>query len=378
MARKQREVAPDKSIASGGERSSTEGYKTSTDLPMKAAPEKPLVPHTPQRISPTGAVVTPPLAGFIDSSSSHTMLPPSVAPFVLPPIVTDNTGMTTFDTRLLLFQDQPFVLQRQAIMPSSFETITPKPHPCIPFSSSWDCLGVPGHDNTKSLRKESIISSHQRSMEDSSLDSLLQDFSLLQTAPVTPSQLSSSASAMAPPATRKGKNEPNREVKKPPPNDLSTCTSEDDIAAFLLKSLALVDRPVVTEEDEALERASLTTAERAAILSDALGIPPACNTHHLSNKKQKTDEDRKTTAFLVQLMKIEIEKIPLKKRHALVEAQMKCGVREFRDSRLEQFLRAEGMNAQVCSYRIHAGRLYLSYLLSLSAYAYCRWQHRGL
>ena len=179
-------------------------------------------------------------------------------------------------------------------------------------------------------------------IEHGSIDSLLQDFSLSQ-APcdVTETAIANSTSSSA------FKETPKSTEKKCLTGGPSEEMSEEDVAAFLLNSLALVDRPVVTEEDEALERALLTTAERAAVVSDALGLPSEHNLPHLE-KRQKTDHDRKTTAFLVGLMKTEIEKIPPKRRHALVEAQMNCGVYEFSDSRLEQFLKAEGMNAKVC------------------------------
>jgi hypothetical protein len=153
--------------------------------------------------------------------------------------------------------------------------------------------------------------------------------------------------------------------------------SEEDVAAFLLNSLALVDRPVVTEEDEALERSLLSTAERAALLSDALGISSERNIPFLC-KRQKTNYDRKTTAYLVGLMKIEIEKIPPKLRRALVKAQMNCGINEFNDSRLEQFLKAEGMNSKV-SCRVF-GMLPMNYsrnrqLLTMSiSMSFCSWQ----
>ena len=47
-------------------------------------------------------------------------------------------------------------------------------------------------------------------------------------------------------------------------------------------------------------------------------------------------------------MKCELERIPIHKKRALMEARSKCRDQEFSDGRLVKFLRCEGMNAQVC------------------------------
>ena len=124
----------------------------------------------------------------------------------------------------------------------------------------------------------------------------------------------------------------------------SSRTKEDEAAAFLLSSLAGIDRPVISDEQAEKERAALTDRERAAALSDLFG---ELNVNE-KKKRAKRDLDRKSIEFLVQQMKLEIDRIPKSKRAAMADAQKKCSADEFCDARLEQFLRCEGMNAEVC------------------------------
>ena len=128
---------------------------------------------------------------------------------------------------------------------------------------------------------------------------------------------------------------------------LSDRSIDEELSAFLLSSLAVTDRPVITEEQEALERASLTDAEKAEVLSDIFGR--MCEHDVPQRKRARIDLDRRSINFLIWQMKVELENIPQDEKQALLEAQMKCRAEEFNDSRLERFLRCEGMNAKVCS-----------------------------
>jgi hypothetical protein len=113
----------------------------------------------------------------------------------------------------------------------------------------------------------------------------------------------------------------------------------------LLSSL-FQDLPRFTEEQEEIERATMTDEEKAAALSDLFGRSCTVGIHKA--KRAKLDLGKESIDFLVQHMRVELERIPLDEKRALVEAQTKCGEDEFSDARLERFLRCEGMNAKVC------------------------------
>jgi hypothetical protein len=50
-------------------------------------------------------------------------------------------------------------------------------------------------------------------------------------------------------------------------------------------------------------------------------------------------------------MKLELERIPYKKKEILLQAATKCQSTEFSDTRLEVFLRSQGMNAKLAAER---------------------------
>jgi hypothetical protein len=125
----------------------------------------------------------------------------------------------------------------------------------------------------------------------------------------------------------------------------SSVLSEDEASDFLLFYVQASGRPRFTEEQEKIEQATMTDDEKAAALADLFGRSCAVSTH--KNKRAKLDLDRNSIEFLLQQMRLELERIPLDRKRALVEAQMKCGEEEFSDARLERFLRCEGMNAKV-------------------------------
>jgi hypothetical protein len=135
----------------------------------------------------------------------------------------------------------------------------------------------------------------------------------------------------------------------PPSDEASTTASEPSTedSTLALSALAVAaDRPRWTEEEEAIERASLTDEDKAAALCDLYGKYAAVDTYQ-KKKRPKRELDRRSIDFLIQYMRDEIERYPVYKKQALIEAQEKCRVEEFGDARLEGFLRCEGMNAKV-------------------------------
>jgi hypothetical protein len=129
-------------------------------------------------------------------------------------------------------------------------------------------------------------------------------------------------------------------------NGAPTSVSEDEASDFLLFCLQASGRPRFTEEQEKIEQATMTDEEKAAALCDLFGRSCAVSNH--KHKKARLDLDEISIEFLVQQMRLELERIPNNKKQALVEAQMKCHQDEFSNARLERFLRCEGMNVKVC------------------------------
>lgn len=122
--------------------------------------------------------------------------------------------------------------------------------------------------------------------------------------------------------------------------------SEEDDAAYALSALIIeADRPKFTEQDEILEQSTLSDEEKASALCDIFGKYNA-DDHH-KKKRFKKDLDRKSIDFLLYYMRLEIERMPVKKKEAFLEARAKCPEEDFSDARLEGFLRCDGMNASV-------------------------------
>jgi hypothetical protein len=127
------------------------------------------------------------------------------------------------------------------------------------------------------------------------------------------------------------------------PNDPSDAERED--AALALSFLSLADRPRFTEEEEALEKATLTDEERAAALADTYG--KLNEGIRQKNKKARRDLDRESIDFLIRHMRHEVNMIPDEQKPALLEALARAREDEFSDARLERFLRCDSMNAKV-------------------------------
>jgi len=128
----------------------------------------------------------------------------------------------------------------------------------------------------------------------------------------------------------------------------SESPAPEDAPEHLLSILGLSDRATMTEEEEQVEHAAMKDEERAAALSDMFG--EMCTVGIWPQKRARRDLDGDSIAFLVQQMRLELERIPNDKKQALLEAQLKCHPDEFSDERMVMFLRCEGMNAKVRLY----------------------------
>jgi hypothetical protein len=132
-------------------------------------------------------------------------------------------------------------------------------------------------------------------------------------------------------------------------HNLCNTLLNDEVADFLLSTIEQPGRPKFTEQQEAMERATMTDEDRAAALCDLFGKSCSMSIH--GGKKPKRDLDPESIDFLVKQMRLEIERIPLERKQALMEALQKCRADEFSDARLERFLRCDGMNVKLGAQR---------------------------
>jgi hypothetical protein len=129
--------------------------------------------------------------------------------------------------------------------------------------------------------------------------------------------------------------------------------SRFDLLESLLTAMGLgADQPKFTDVDEQQEWAALTDDEKTSALADLFGNKCLLGTPQ--KKRARRDLDEITVSFLLKQMRYEIDRMPYKKKVALTVAQGKCREEEFSDSRLEVFLRSEGMNAKVSSESVRA------------------------
>jgi hypothetical protein len=292
------------------------------------------------------ATVSPP-----SQNSSATLLAniPAIAPSSLPFMMAGGKPSNYFpgDARLLLFQSNPLAL-RQQILSQQQSLASSLVLPTNEHESSSQSYQVPLARSTIPYRPASagIVPSLQERLNElrRSVNAIL-DNSTQKTTYREPPSIPS-APATRQPSNRMDSAEVEAEdVKVAASETASSGENEDDLAAFLLSSLAVTDRPVITEEQEALERATLSDAEKANILADFFGIYCSESVRH--NKKARKDLDQASLAFLVKLMRADLDSIPVKEKPALVEAMAKARPEEFSDERLEKFLRCEGMNTKV-------------------------------
>jgi hypothetical protein len=151
--------------------------------------------------------------------------------------------------------------------------------------------------------------------------------------------------------------EPNVATIAAPSVSQENTPTEEEVSEYLLSVLALSGRAKFTDEQEEAEKANMSDQEKAKVLCDLFG--KYCSVHH-QDKRAKRDLGTTDIAFLVKQMRMEIEKIPVAEKEALVEAQQKCNrPEEFSDRRLEQFLRCEGMDVKVrCLFRPRASPMF--------------------
>jgi hypothetical protein len=214
---------------------------------------------------------------------------------------------------------------------------------------------------------------HQRSLADAALYSMLQNVSCLQIhSSVANSQLArhtieeALSDSVVVTQTKSGINtltvgaktdhadyEQNDKVettcKEGAPSPIEA-DEQEEVAAFLLSSLALTNRPIITSEQEAMELATLTSEEQAEILSDTFGDFCNVSSHH--KKRARLAHDPNSVAFHLRQMLLEVEAIPKTNKLALLEALSKGQKEHFSYERLEKFLRCEGMNAKLAAQRL--------------------------
>ena len=320
------------------------------------------------------------------STASPNLLSPS------PQLLPEHRFSSALDPRLLLFRQTPSLFQQQATLPqptgAAMLPSTFLPSATLPPELQRDVSHLMSMNIAATVAR-------QRFLADNAMYSMLRDFALLQTQNsaatvqdqrakraleekisesivIAPEKNGVNTTKVANTAALKGTSEEEKQ----------SCHTEDEVVvAFLLSSLAIVDRPVMTEEEEEIERAALTDQERASILADAFG--DMCKVSPHQSKKPRRDLDENSIAFLIRQMVIEIEKIPVDRKQALAEALSKGLVEEFSDKRLEKFLRCEGLNAKVRLESV-SFKIVNSVFIDMQTYASCRslnpcsWQRSAL
>jgi len=283
----------------------------------------------------------------------------------LHPTTDGGTAPSAIDPRLLLFRDTSFAFNQQLQTVLRNQVLRSQLQTIIQSGGSVG-QGPPAVDQRRQQLMQDLFNSasvaaaasRERYLADSAIYSILQDFSVLHaSAPAVPQSLPEGEQECCKLQDLRLQDAPDMNIgncemaNAASDSSLETRaqtsapTMEYELAAFLLTSLAVTDRPVITNEQEALEREMLTDEEKAAALADAFG--KLCEPDVPQKKRARRDLDPSSINFLIRQMKCELERIPLKKKHALIEAQFKCGAEEFSDARLEKFLRCEGMNAKV-------------------------------
>jgi hypothetical protein len=121
---------------------------------------------------------------------------------------------------------------------------------------------------------------------------------------------------------------------------------DDDVAVSFLSALGLgLHQPRFSQQDQVQERATLTEEERRSILLDVFGDKSSLTDHQ--RKRRQSDKNGDSISFLVKQMRTAVDMMKASKKEALLEALVKASPEEFSDSRLEQFLRSDGMNPEV-------------------------------
>ena len=289
---------------------------------------------------------------------------PSAATFK--PTPAHNSVPSILDPRLLLFQNVSAVPDSQNMMAQSLlmnqllhsqleNSIQRRGGTIIPplVNVDQETLTV---QNLSISTSVTATASHQRYLADNAMCSLLRNFALTKTSNTRqecgPGTVEAKVARLQS-ATKanveevKASSVPSGEIPPSCKCGLADESIDEELSAFILSSLAVSDRPIITEEQEEVERASLTNEEKAAVIADMFGKMCECDTHQ--KKRPRLDLDRAFVNFLLQQMRTEIDKIPWANKLAFLEAQasIKCHRDEFSDARLEKFLRCEGMNVKV-------------------------------
>ena len=279
-----------------------------------------------------------PLSSDVASPARLSAFPSNVSPF-LPSILVGSV-----DTRLMLFQTDPrvsrpyFQLSQGLVNRGYTSDMThaqlsnsriPAAQPDLSFSGNPSASAVSQQQLAQLLASSSIKSQHAVSTDvQGNINVTVDKSGDVEATGQEPSNHNGEAGV----------------ASMPREEESLTVTTEDDVSEFLLSILALSGRTKFTEQQCVEEKASLTNEDRAKVLSDLFG--KYCGTTH-QDKKARRDLDKESIAFLVKQMWVEIEKIPDQKKQALIEAQRVCRAEEFRDTRLEHFLRCVGMDVQV-------------------------------
>lgn len=282
------------------------------------------------------------------------------------PLTTASSVPSIIDPRLLLFQNAPFAVNQQSVITQAMLLNQVLQSLLENSSLNSDASVIP--ESTFNTNQEILqalmdsanvaaAASHQQFVANNSMYSLVRNFALMQSN--EQQAVESQCNAVQPTGQLDDAmnidEEDDRKVAAATgtataseQRRLSDTSIDDELSAFLLSSLAISDRPVVTEEQEALELTMMSDSEKAELLSDMFGRMVE-EIDGPSEKRPRLDLDRGFVQFLVNQMRIEIENIPEFKRCALMKAQMsmKCSRDEFSDARLEKFLRCEGMNVKV-------------------------------
>lgn len=274
--------------------------------------------------------------------------PPSVLSAVLPSMITSGISVpppvAPMDTRLLLFRQNvssPLqqLSQASATSPAISSLFRPH-HSNQQFQGNSACLPPTPTAHEQLLQElQQTLREAAASNAASQVYQQFRDSLHIHSAPVTPEPPQSPMSGTCEGGERK--------VDEPESEDGASDNgaTDDEVAAFLLSSLSVSDRPVITAQQEAMEKEALSDEEKALIIADAFGS--RCSIGGRQNKKARNDLDEETIAFLLRLMRTEINNIPAKDKAALLEAQTKAHAEEFSDAWLQRFLHCEGMNAKV-------------------------------
>jgi hypothetical protein len=178
------------------------------------------------------------------------------------------------------------------------------------------------------------------------------------------------ASAMSNEAASRSKVSQHSETEEE--NDSRVDMDPEEESAFMAMFYqGLENAPKFTDEEAHREQEQMTEEERTATLSDLFG--DFCDIVQRKKKVARDVRGEKTPASLPAIvptrlgeMKSELERTPLGRKRAMVEALDKCSPNEFSDARMNLFLCHENMNAKVrCSLLVGIGAVALATLTCL-------------